>query len=148
VGVTVERDATYLNWRLVDKPNQEYQRYAIFEGEQPLAFVAFTCKDKHGGRVGSILELIFAPGEAACGRSLLSFAVSRLARQGADVALAWCLPRSPNFISYLATGFFPLPEGVRPIELHFGARALDASLTAVINDRSRWYLSYLDSDTT
>ncbi len=40
-----------------------------------------------------------------------------------------------------------LPERLRPIELHFGARALDASLEAVVYDAARWYLSYADSDT-
>jgi GNAT superfamily N-acetyltransferase len=148
VGVAVERDDTYLNWRLVDKPNQSYQRFAIFEGGEAVAFVAFTWQDKHGGRIGTIMELMFAPGRAPLGRSLLSFGTSWLAREGADAVMAWCLPGSPNFASFVALGFMPLPERLKPVELHFGARAFDPRVASVVSDRARWYVSYLDSDTT
>ena len=147
VGVAVERDATYLNWRLVEKPDCEYQRLAILERDQPVAFVAFSLNEKHGGKVGTILELLHAPGNEHTARRLLSIAVGHLARDGADVLLAWCLSHSPNFRSYLRLGFMPFPGRLRPITLHFGVRSLDPGVSSVVNDRTRWYISYLDSDT-
>ena len=147
IRVAVERDATYLNWRLIDKPEHHYRRLAIFEGDEVAAFVAFSLKDKHGGRVGSILELMHAPGRAADARRLLELALRELADGGADVALAWCLPHSPNFTTYLRGAFLPFPERMRPIELHFGVRAFDGRTSAIVGDRRNWYISYLDSDT-
>ena len=69
------------------------------------------------------------------------------AGEGLNVALAWCFRHSPNARAHFRAGFFPLPERLRPIELHFGVRVLDESLTQVLRDRRNWYISYCDSDT-
>jgi hypothetical protein len=61
--------------------------------------------------------------------------------------LSWCFPHSPNYSSFRLNGFVVLPERLRPIELHFGARAFDDGLARLVHDRSQWYVSYLDSDT-
>jgi hypothetical protein len=71
-----------------------------------------------------------------------------LADGGADALLAWCLPSSPNFSAYLRASFLPLPQRLRPVELHFGVRAFGPNVEAIVANRSRWYISYLDSDTT
>jgi GNAT superfamily N-acetyltransferase len=148
IGFGVQRSAAYLNWRVADRPGQNYQRFAFFDGSEPVGLVIFGWQDKHGGRVGTVLELLYSPGRARLGRRLLSLAMGMLAEQGADVALAWSLPRSPNFLTFIASGFVPLPTALRPVELHFGARAFDPALASSIGDRARWYISYLDSDTT
>ncbi|MBM4780049.1 MAG: hypothetical protein GQE15_20280 [Archangiaceae bacterium] len=61
--------------------------------------------------------------------------------------IAWCLEHSPNHRAYRSNGFFPLPERLRPIELHVGVRSLAAPAEANLGNRRNWYLSYLDSDT-
>lgn len=40
-----------------------------------------------------------------------------------------------------------MPDKLRPVEIHFGARALAPEAAAALRDGSVWYLSYLDSDT-
>jgi Acetyltransferase (GNAT) domain len=147
VGVAVERDARYLNWRLVDKPGEDYTRLALVDGGDPVAFVAFCTKDKHAGKVGYLMELLYTPGRDLEARMLLRTAVDRMRLAGADVALAWCLRHSPNFAAFVRAGFFPFPSRFRPMELHVGARAFDSSLDTLIGDRRSWYFSYLDSDT-
>ena len=78
---------------------------------------------------------------------MLAEALRRMAAAGADAALSWCFPHSPNHGAYTRLGFLPLPERVRPIELHVGVRPLDASLAGLLGRRESWYLSYCDSDT-
>jgi hypothetical protein len=146
VGSAVERDARYLNWRLADKPGERYTTLALTRGGTLRAFVTFSVKDKHGGRIGYVMELLHAPGASREARVLVDKALAAMRRSGADVALAWCLPHSPNYRSHIFAGFVPFPERFRPIELHFGARAFDPSLEGSMR-RGRWYLSYLDSDT-
>jgi GNAT superfamily N-acetyltransferase len=149
--VAVERDARYLNWRLVDKPSEKsserYDNAAVVDGDRLAAFASHCVKDKHGGRIGYLMEALARPGERGALRSLVSRALADMTRQGADVALAWCLPHSPSYRVLLAAGFVPFPERYRPIELHAGVRAFDPSLASTVADRARWYLSYLDSDT-
>jgi hypothetical protein len=145
--VAVERDARYLNWRLVDKPFETYETEGVFDGVRLVAFVTTAVKDKHGGRIGYVMESLCAPGRERDLRLLFSRALGRMVRHGADVALAWCLPTSPTFTSFLRSGFVPFPERLRPIELHAGARNFSSD-AAVARERQSWYLSYTDADTT
>jgi hypothetical protein len=61
--------------------------------------------------------------------------------------LAWCPKNALNRAAYRRAGFLPLPDMLRPAEIHFGARALLPDAASVVPDGSKWYLSYLDSDT-
>jgi hypothetical protein len=148
VGVAVERDAAYLNWRLVEKPGEDYRSEAVRAGDEFSALVTHVVKEKHGGRIGYVMEAICTRSHASDLRRLLKRALANMTRQGADVALAWCLPHSPQYTSYLRMGFLPFPERFRPIELHVGARDLASNDGIDVTDRRNWYFSYLDADTT
>jgi GNAT superfamily N-acetyltransferase len=147
IPVAVHRNAAYLNWRLIQKPQVGYTILAVESGGSLDAFVAFAVTKKHGGNVGYVLELLVRPGRERVGRRLLAYATREMARGGADVVLAWCFPHSPNYGLYRRNWFVPFPERLRPIELHVGVRAFDPKLTTLLNDRRNWYVSYLDSDT-
>jgi hypothetical protein len=144
--VAVDRSAEYLRWRL-SKPGESYVCLGLFEGGELVGFCAYTTVDKHGGRIGYVLELLYEPTRHRVGAALLAESLRRMATDRADLALAWCFPHSPNARAYSKVGFVPLPERLRPIELHVGVRALDESLSDVVTDRTNWYLSYCDSDT-
>lgn len=146
VNVAVERSAEYLRWRL-SKPGERYECLGVFEGAELIAFCAYTTVDKHGGRIGYVIELLYDPGCHQVGAALLATCLSRMASDGADAVLAWSFGHSPNAKAYSKVGFVPLPEKLRPIELHLGVRPLDESLADVLRDRRSWYISYCDSDT-
>ena len=148
VGVAVERDAAYLNWRLIEKPGEAYENLGYFDDEQLSAIVSHVVKEKHGGRIGYLMESLCLDGCEKQLRTLMSRALHSMLKHGADVVLAWCLPSSPTFSTFLRSGFLPFPVKLRPIELHFGARSLDPALAALVGERRNWYLSYLDADTT
>lgn len=145
--VAVHRNASYLNWRLVDKPEEKYQRIGLFENGELRGFAAWCVKEKHGGRIGYVLELIHQPGAESVGRALLEYVIADLKASDAEVVLAWSLEQSPNHGAYRRVGFRTLPERLRPIELHVGVRPLRAPAQANLGNRLNWYLSYLDSDT-
>jgi len=151
VGVAIERDAQYLDWRLFQRPDSGYRVLVTESADNHdlQALCAFAVHDKHGGRIGYVMELMHdrsLRGMRAASR-LLGIAVREMSDAGADSVLAWSLAHSPSFPIYARHAFFPLPERLRPIELHFGARAFDSTVSSIVGDRRRWYLSYLDSDT-
>jgi hypothetical protein len=147
IGVAVHRDAQYLEWRLRKKPGQQYQIVGLYENGRLLAFCAFDVQDKHGGRVGYILELLHEPGRVTEATRLLQEAIAELSSNGAEVVLAWCLEHSSNRPAFREEGFVALPQRLRPITLHVGVRSLAAPAEANLGNRRNWYLSYLDSDT-
>lgn len=146
VRVAVERDARYLNWRLVDKPGEDYQNRFV-GGDDVAAFVSHCVKHKERSRIGYIMEALCTPGSERAMRGLIRSALADMAAREADVALAWCLPHSPTYATFLRAGFVPFPRKMWPLELHIGARAFDPAVAEQVHDRRAWYLSYLDSDT-
>jgi hypothetical protein len=146
VGAAIERDASYLNWRLRDKPGHSYRVVNLLEGGNLLGFVAFAVSDKHGGRVGYVMELVHRPERLDAAILLARYAVRAMASDRADLVFAWCLPHSPNRAAYTKASFVPFPEKLRPVELHFGACSFSAECE-IVRERNEWYISYLDSDT-
>lgn len=149
IPVALIRSATFLTWRYLQHPRATYELRAVKEGSETIGFVAWRVADKHGGRVAYIMELLHDPARPEVGAQLLDHAVRESAANDADIVLAWSLDHSPNRSVFRSSAFFPLPERLRPIELHFGARALagNGKAAALVGDRANWYLSYTDADT-
>ena len=148
IKVAVNRNKEYLDWRYIEKPNESYKiAHCYGKDSLYLGCCVYTVKEKHKGKIGYIMELIFDLNNPKSGELLLSFTVDKIKRTGADCILAWCLSHSPNYNCLKNELFFKIPEKYRPIELHFGARVFNEDLEDVVNNRDNWYLSYSDSDT-
>jgi len=147
-GIAVDRDAAWLNWRLMDKSDGSYRSVGTYDPKGALEGIVSTCVlNKHGGQICYVMEAISSPEKLASLSELLRDEVARAAQQGAEVALAWCPKDAPNRAAYRRAGFLPLPDMLRPVEIHFGARALVPEAASAVQDGSKWFISYLDSDT-
>lgn len=148
IACAVDRADDYLNWRLFDHPAAEYQVEGVFGSDGSLrAFVATHVADKHGGRIGYIMEAMALPDAGADLVMLLRAAIDRMRRDRTDAILAWSASHAPNYRAFRRVGFWPMPERIRPIHLYFGGRSLSPEGDAVTGAPTAWYLSYLDSDT-
>ncbi|MFW2137262.1 GNAT family N-acetyltransferase [Chryseobacterium sp. TY4] len=147
IKVAVNRDKQYLDWRYVNKPDEDYIIRHIYKNDDYLGYVVFCIKEKHGGKVAYIMELIYDLENQKVGEELVKNAVNEIINQDADCILSWCLEHSPNFKVFKKYGFYNMPEKLRPIELHFGACAFEDALRPIVGKRESWYLSYSDSDT-
>jgi hypothetical protein len=112
-----------------------------------LGYVIYSVKGKHGGEIGYIMELVYDLEYQLAGKMLLKKAISEIKLQNADCILSWCLDHSPSYNIFKSENFFKMPEKLRPIELHFGARVFDKKFKDLVSNRKNWYLSYSDSDT-
>lgn len=147
IGLAVQRDAAFLRWRFAGRPGEGYEARVLRRGGRVEGLVVWAVREKHGGRIGYLMELLHDPARPDDGRALLATAVRAMAEAGADAALAWSLDHAPNHAVYRRAGFLPMPERLRPIRLNFGVRALDPALASLAGDLRSWYLSYADSDT-
>lgn len=148
IAVAVDRDLEYLNWRYIQKPKEKYQIAHCYGSTQNyLGYIIFTVKEKHDGIIGYIMELVYDIGQPKVGRLLMSYAIDKIKKQKADCILSWCLEHSPNYTVHRKEFFLPMPEKIRPIELHFAVRSLNPALDSFIKERKNWYISYSDSDT-
>lgn len=142
VGVCKQRDVEYLSHRLFHSPDAGSYRVVVSAHESQGAMVASREMDKHGGKIAYLME---AFGENDL-RPLLESELGRLADRGAELALAWSYPWSPNYPDLRKAGFVPLPERLRPIEIWAGASPISRVAVPAFT-KENWYLSYLDSDT-
>ena len=147
ITIAVNRNSEYLNWRFVDKPGEVYYKYGMYFQNRLEAIIVFTIKNKHEGRVAYIMEYLYDPEKINSAKQLLKFASSFMRKQKADVILAWCLPKSFNFVAYQKCGFHNFHKKLRPQKLFFGVKILDRKFSEIISEKDNWYISYADSDT-
>jgi len=145
VTVALDRSSTYLNWRLA-RPQARYRLLELREGTRLRGWTAVRVDDKHGGRMGYVMEMIAAPGDDVAARLLIRAAIRLAYDDGADAVLAWHFSHSAHHQAFRRAGFLPLPERLRPIELHFGAMPLGVDVADAVTVREHWCLSYVDSD--
>jgi len=142
------RDSNYLNWRFMQKPEEQYLVYGYYEAEKLKGFVVFVVKQKHGGNIGYLMELIYDPAEPAIGKALLRFATRAMRKTGADLVLAWNFKTSVSRPVFSGNFYFEMPEKLKTIQLFFGACLFDSGIERnSFFDSSNWYISYCDSDT-
>lgn len=147
MNVSVERSADYMNWRFVNKPGEHYSKCGIYIDDKLDGVIVFTIKNKHGGRVGYVMELLFNPKQPSAGKHLLKFAIKVFKKERSDVALAWSFNHSFNFTGFKKCGFYNLPEKLRPQQLYMGVRSFSHTNKNKIENVKNWYISYSDSDT-
>lgn len=149
IQVGVIRNLQYLNWRYIEKPLEDYRIVHAYgnQDNEYLGYIIYCVKEKHGGKIGYIMEYVFNPERESEVLDLLVHANNEIVSSGADCILSWCFDHSPNYKNYKKLNFFNLHEKLRPIELHFGTRVFDDSLASLVYKRENWYLSYSDSDT-
>ena len=148
IKVAVDRNKEYLDWRFINKPNENYKIVQCYDkADDFIGFIVYCVKNKHKGRIAYIMEFIYDLNHPKSGKQLLDYAVQEIKKEKAELILTWCFEHSPNYKALKNNYFFKMPEKLRPIELHFGARAFDDNLKEIIAKRENWYLSYSDSDT-
>ncbi|MEY8252266.1 MAG: hypothetical protein RPR91_07770, partial [Colwellia sp.] len=147
INVGVVRDASYLQWRYLDKPNENYKIFKLEEAGILKGYIVYCIKEKHGGKVGYIMDLIYLDGTHLVGAALLQKALGEFKASKVDVVLSWCFEFSLNYGAFKKLGFLNLPEILKPIELHFGCVVLGGGESKLLMDRKNWFISYADSDT-
>lgn len=146
ISVSIWRDSEYMEWRYREKPEREYFCISVKKDGVLLGVLVYFMANKHNGRIGYIMDVIFDPDFPQAGKLLVSEAVLAMSDLGADVVLAWSSPSFRSHVCYSASLFFSMPRSIQPIKLFFGYRPNLASKPVDIAP-SDFYISYADSDT-
>ena len=147
IPMSVNRNAAYMNWRYTSKPGEKYDIVGLYEASVLKGIVVFTIKNKHNGRIGYTMELIYEPASLKSGVTLLKYASRIFKKEKTDAVLAWCFTHSFNYAAFRKAGYYNLPEKFRPQHLFLGVRAFSEKNKSLIEDVKNWYISYSDSDT-
>lgn len=145
ISVGVVRNLEYLRWRYIRNPSFQYEIRELYDRDQLVALGVYRVAEKHGGRIGYLMELLVKPGYESTRGPFARRLVQEMSEDGAEIALAWQIETGPYRAALWSAGFVPLPERARPIHLHFGWVPTGERERGM--HRSDWFLSYSDSDT-
>ena len=145
VNTCIWRDAAYMRWRYMEKPGRNYQYLSLYEGEHQIGVLVYVVLEKHGGKVGYVMDVVYAPDRPRIGRFLLASAVLAMSRQDVDVILGWSTKSSVTRGVYASSLFLSMPRKIQPIKLFFGYRP-GPGMQRMLS-KGDFFVSYADSDT-
>jgi len=79
LGISVARNSQYLNWKFVEKPYNNYIRYAAYDSEQNLAgYMVFHAELNEKQARGKIIDFMVLPGRADVFNTLIKSSCEQL----------------------------------------------------------------------
>ncbi len=145
ITCAVVRDASFLNWKYVDQPGQQFLRLELVQGDEVRAVVVLMFREPDAAyryRRGFIVDLVAPLSDDALLHDALRQAVEAAAARGADALL--CLHAHPSLTAALRAAGFTM----RPPErfLVVDAGTLPPEARALVASGDHWFLTQSDSD--
>ncbi|WP_198150045.1 GNAT family N-acetyltransferase [Castellaniella caeni] len=147
LGGAVNRDSEYMEWRFLRKPGFNYKIRGLQIDGDLIAIAVFVVLEKHGGKIGYLMDFIYDPDFQHKAGVLMRSVVREICSMKADVILAWNKRGYINNFIYRRSLFLPLPRLLQPIKLYFGMRWFRSGADCPPFDMDNFYISYADSDT-
>jgi GNAT superfamily N-acetyltransferase len=144
VRLSLERSATYLNWRFVDKPTGEYALWTFRRERRLRAYVVMRRGELFGMPCVMFMDFGCADGEE---RALLRLIADRLeVERNAGAAAGVVVGLHPFLRHVRRLGFVRIPDRLNPRRLHFMARAVRPEVRSDLLDPRGWFVSLADWD--
>ncbi len=141
----VVRDASYLNWKYVEQPGQDFLRLEVVEGEtaRGVAVLAFHEPDgKYAYRRASLVELVAPPSDDRSLRETIAVASRAAAGRGADSLV--CLHIGARLTAALRRSGFLIREPGRFLLVSPGD--LEGEARRRVLSAEGWFATQGDSD--
>jgi hypothetical protein len=147
IGISVIRDAKYLNWRYVNKPKNDYRIVTAKLKGNLQGYIVTKVEQRFGMRHGVILDILTIPDDSSTAFTLLNYAIKTMIAEGVEVISALSLKNEYYFKSLRQCGFIPIPPKFFPQEDYFGSRPviLDTKIDNKIDPKD-WYFTWGDHD--
>jgi hypothetical protein len=145
VTCAVRRDASYMNWKYVEQPGQDFIRLELLDAQGMRGVVVCMVRepdDAYRYRRGFIVDLVAPLGDAQLLHQLLQAAIDALSER--DVDAVWCLHVNPLLTAALRHAGFRFREPTRFLLVRPGQ--LDADLAGHLLRADAWFVTQGDSD--
>ena len=142
LGISVRRNADYLNWRYVAMPTQRHERLAATtDGGAVAGYVVWRPVQADGGLVVRVLDAVWDPGQRGVLETLLLAVVDAARDQRATLVL--CAAAHPTLIGVLRSlGFLRS----RRKEFYMVSNWEGLFTRAEVTNSRRWHLTLGDAD--
>jgi hypothetical protein len=145
VPCVVKRDASYLNWKYVDQPGQEFLRLEVLDGDEVRAVAIWAFREPdhaYGYRRALLVDLVARLDEPTDVAEAIGATIPVIAQRGADAAV--CLHINEALTRALRECGFHLRQPGRFLLVSPGP--LQGARRAAVLSASSWYVTQGDSD--
>lgn len=138
-SLSVCRDSTYLNWKFVQQPHIDYQRYTVLNNGELCGILIFRLGKEPEMRIGTIVEAYTDRDDVAL-KEMIGFAARSLYDQGALIIKCTSTTR---ILSEILVNF-----GFRPFERHASVFLLKDKNNSLQQEalNGEWFMSLGDQD--
>ncbi|MFC1888600.1 GNAT family N-acetyltransferase [Thermodesulfobacteriota bacterium] len=137
------RNHAYLNWRYLDKPDDDYVPYLALRKGTVEGYMIYKLYEKPGGpKNAHIVDLWTRPDDHDAMAALIGKTVALAAEGGAAELSCWMLPHAPAHPVLLEFGFQPDHED----RYLFTHASRGWAKWDEVTDRENWYITMGDSD--
>jgi hypothetical protein len=141
----VRRDASYLNWKYVAQPGQDFVRLEVHDHEQLRGVAVLMFRDPDDAyhyRRGFLVDVVAPLNDAVALDGLVRAAIETSAQERADAIS--CLHIGPSLTQALTAAGFRLREPERHLLVRPGG--LDDATSARVLEPNGWFVTQGDSD--
>jgi hypothetical protein len=146
-NVLTVRDSKYLNWRFIEKPENDYECFVISTESQKYGYIVVKKEEKFDLTSGFIVDYFSRGDNSELDRKLISWGTDYINFLGVDVAVAMMFNHTSYYRIFRKLGYFRIPRKLFLKDIYFGARKNndDIDFNIVCNKRN-WYLTWGDTD--
>lgn len=147
MDVILVRDSRYLNWRFIQKPENDYECFCISGPKGIYGYIVFKIDEKFDFNSAFIMDYFSRGDEPHLDGRLISWGTDYLNYRGVDIIVVAMFSHIPYFRFFRKRGYFRIPRRLFPKDIHFCARknADDIDFELLRRKRS-WYLTWGDTD--
>lgn len=140
--IMIVRDMKYLNWRYVEKPENDYTIFIAKRRQEIVGYIVIKMESNTMTR-GFIVDLLTLPNDYVVAEVLVSRAIGYFQEKEADIVSCLMLQDTPYYRTLRKLGFMRRKSGTQT-----NIRIYDQNLSEeFVTDSSNWYFVWGDYDT-
>lgn len=147
MDIALVRDSRYLNWRFIEKPENDYECFSISGKEQKYGYIVLKIEEKFDFSSAFIIDYFSRGNNPSLDRHLISWGTDYLNYRGMDIIVVVMFPHLAYYKIFRKQGYFRIPKRLFPKDIYFCARQNtdDIDFDLIRNSRN-WYLTWADTD--
>lgn len=147
IKVITVRDNKYLNWRFIEKPENDYECFCIFKNDKKYGYIVLKSEEKFDLNSGFVVDYFSKRSDPELDTLLISWGMDYLNYHGVDIVIAMMFSHIPYYKIFRKLGYFRIPRKMFPKDIYFSARKNNEDVDFnMVSDKNSWYLTWGDTD--
>lgn len=147
IKIAVIRDSTYLNWRYIQKPEENYIIFNIKKNKELKGYIVLKIAQKFGLKIGLIIDILADPTNILYVNCLINHVILYFQKMKTDLISVIMYPNHVYLKSLKKLGFIKVFKKLMPQKFYFVAKANNNEvIEKFIKNPKNWYITWGDTD--